>query len=384
MALKGYSSYRGRQGFWRRLLIVVLVLILVAACGFLFLQRYITYSDDGSFRLELPFSINWEIPFWNGEDGDSDQPKKPEQDVNLIVDRQPDDTEESKENDDETDESQQGVSEQEHELEVEQPYLPPRLIELSELPSDEAALIEALAAVGADGFVFRTKDALGKVRYASAVAIPDAVEETAASRELLSRLCAQEDVYTVASITCFSDSVYAFANMEAAGICQSSQYIWYDANMQHWMDPAKEGARQYLIALALECAQLGFDELMLDTMCYPTEGKLYKIDYSRNTMDKTAALLLFLSELEQALEPYSVRISLRLDETVVRGLAEDTADSGFDALQILPLVDAVYVATTDSATVRQEMQQLLTGKSVPVFIPIVDAVTTEDGWCLVG
>ncbi len=384
MALKGYSSYRGRQGFWRRLLIVVLVLILVAACGFLFLQRYITYSDDGSFRLDLPFSFNWEIPFLSGENSNIDQPEKPEQDVNLIVDRQPDDTEESTGNDNTADESQQGSPEQEEQSKVEQPYLPPRLIELSELPSNEAALIEALAAVGADGFVFRTKDALGKVRYASAVAIPDAVEETAASRELLGRLCAQEDVYTVASITCFLDSVYAFANMEAAGICQSSKYIWYDANMQHWMDPAKEGARQYLIALALECAQLGFDELMLDTMCYPTEGKLYKIDYSQNTLDKTAALLLFLSELEQALEPYSVRISLRLDETVVRGLAEDTADSGFDALQILPLVDAVYVATTDSTTVRQEMQQLLTGKSVPVFIPIVDAVTTEDGWCLVG
>ena len=74
MALKGYSSYRGRQGFWRRLLIVVLVLILVAACGFLFLQRYITYSDDGSFRLDLPFSLNWEIPFLGGEDSDIDQP----------------------------------------------------------------------------------------------------------------------------------------------------------------------------------------------------------------------------------------------------------------------------------------------------------------------
>lgn len=384
MALKGYSSYRGRQGFWRRLLIVVLVLILVAACGFLFLQRYITYSDDGSFHLELPFSLNWEIPFLSGGDGADDQSKTPEQDINLIVDRQPHDTENTKENDDTVDDSQQGPPEQGDEWTGEQPYLPPRLMELSELPSDEAALIETLAAVGADGFVFRTKDALGKVRYASAVAIPDAVEETAASRELLGRLCAQEDIYTVASITCFLDSVYAFANMEAAGICQSSKYIWYDANMQHWMDPAKEGARQYLIALALECAQLGFDELMLDTMCYPTEGKLYKIDYSQNTMDKTAALLLFLRELEQALEPYSVRISLRLDETVARGLAEDTADSGFDALQILPLVDAVYVATTDSATVRQEMQQLLTGKSVPVFIPIVETVTTEDGWCITG
>lgn len=386
MALKGYSSYRGRQGFWRRLLVIILMLILAAACAFLFLQRYITYSDDGSFRLELPFELNWELPFFSAGTQNDDVPGKPEQDVNLIVDRPQegeenpakDDNEQMPENEPPTEDAEQD------EQPVEEPYLPPRLIEFSELPTDEAALVDALVAVGADGFVFRVKKDLGKVSYASTVAIADAIEETAVSRELLRRLCAQEDVYTVASINCFRDSVYAFANMAAAGVCQRSGYIWYDYDMQHWLDPDKEGARQYLIALALECAQLGFDELMLEELNYPTRGKLYKIDYSGNTMDKTSALVLFLTELENALEPYGVRISLRLEENVVRGLAEDTADSGFDVRAILPLVDAVYVETADGETVRQEMNLLLAGESVPVLVPVVSEVTTENSWCLVG
>ena len=33
-----------------------------------------------------------------------------------------------------------------------------------------------------------------------------------------------------------------------------------------WLDPDKEAAREYVIALALECAQMGFDELLLEEM----------------------------------------------------------------------------------------------------------------------
>ena len=389
MALKGYHSYRGRQGFWRRLLVFVLVLILVAACGFLFLQRYITYSDDGSFRLELPFEINWELPIFNGGEQSDAGKDEPEKDVNLIVDRPPEDEGNPSGNDQPTeDQTQEEKPSDEDRTPDEQPreelYQPPRLIELSALVQDETALIETLTAAGADGFVFHAKKELGKVSYTSAVAISGAIEEAAVSRELLGRLCALENVYTVASLNCFHDSIYAFANMQAAGVCQSNGYIWYDYDEQHWLDPEKDAARQYLIAMAVECAQLGFDELMLEDLCYPTWGKLYKIDYSQNTMAKTDALLLFLSELEDALEPYGVRVSLRLEENVARGLTDDLEDSGFDARAILPLVDAVYVATTDAETLRQEMSLLLAGGNIPVLVPVVREVTAESSWCLVA
>ena len=51
---RGYSSYRGRRN-GKGLLAAVLALVLIAACGFLFAQRYIVYVADGSFRFELPW-----------------------------------------------------------------------------------------------------------------------------------------------------------------------------------------------------------------------------------------------------------------------------------------------------------------------------------------
>ena len=47
---KGYRSYHGKGGAGRIVLIVLLCLILLAAVGFLVLQRYAVYGSDGSIR----------------------------------------------------------------------------------------------------------------------------------------------------------------------------------------------------------------------------------------------------------------------------------------------------------------------------------------------
>lgn len=384
MALRGYNSYRGRQGFWRVFLTVVLILILLAACAFLLLQRFLTYSDDGTFRLELP-----SIPFFDEVMGEQETTAQPGGSINLVIDASG--TEQKNDGEKEA-EGEQGEEPPQSQPEVEvepesqipqiKPYAPLRLLGFSTLPGDEAALETELEAMGADGFVFTAKAENGAVRFASTVAMPSAVSSDAVSGELLSRLCARKGIYTVAKINCFSDSLYAFANMETAGICQNTGYIWYDYSMGHWLDPEKEAARRYVIDLALECAQLGFDELLLEDMCYPAYGKIYKIDYSKNTMEKTDALVQFLTQLREELEPYGVRLSLLLTEAEINGTAEDGEATGFSAEKILPLVDAVYAATADAETTVVAMEALLGESPAPTLIPIVADETAVGGWYL--
>ena len=55
MGTKGYHSYRGRRGVRRVLGVVLLALVLLAACIYLFMQRYVTFTDSGEVRLDLPF-----------------------------------------------------------------------------------------------------------------------------------------------------------------------------------------------------------------------------------------------------------------------------------------------------------------------------------------
>ena len=72
---RGYSSYRGRR-HGRKMLAVLLALILAAACGFLFAQRYIVYEADGSFRFDLPWSkpqVEKQTQGKDSADGETDE-----------------------------------------------------------------------------------------------------------------------------------------------------------------------------------------------------------------------------------------------------------------------------------------------------------------------
>ena len=79
MATRGYQSYRGRN-HGKLALVIVLVLILLAAVGYLVAQEYMVYDDEGHRHLELPFL----------KKGQTEQPQQPEDttpdDVNLIID----------------------------------------------------------------------------------------------------------------------------------------------------------------------------------------------------------------------------------------------------------------------------------------------------------
>ena len=75
-------------------------------------------------------------------------------------------------------------------------------------------------------------------------------------------------------------------------------------------------------------------------MCYPSAGKVEKIDYSGNELGKTQALVQFLTELREALAPYDIRIALLLDEETLltqdgEALAETTGQD-LSLIHILP------------------------------------------------
>lgn len=347
---KGYQSYRGRRSKGRTALIAALALILLGACAFLFIQRYVVYTDDGQWHFQ------WPVPGAAGRDGPpSGGDGGP--DVNLVVDG-----------------PQQGGGPDE----PRRPYGQRRLIGLDALPSDAQALEEALARSGANGFVYTVRDDTGRVFYDSAVS-----QEQAAQRdvgmEALSALCAGEDTLAVARFNCFHDSYYASVHMADAGICRASGDIWSDERSYYWLDAGKEPARRYVIDLALECARMGFDELLLEELAFPSTGNLSRIDYSGETMGKSEALALFLTELREALSDYDVKLSLLVTERLLQTGADEA--SGQDLAVLLPLVDAVYAPVSDVDEARALLERYAGEGRSPALVPIT-AEAGEGDWCL--
>ena len=359
MANRGYHSYRGRRKGKKS--IVFLLLVLALACGFIYVQRYISYSDDGSIQLQIPFLENvlTETP---------DEPAAPDEkpQMEVVVEKEP---------------------AKEPEKPVEQPVEAPmevseyRLKGFSTVPVDSAAVAAELTAAGANGFVCSLRDNTGRVFYDSVSALRSAVTNPAAAAAL-QELCALADTVSVAKLNAFHDSYFAWANMESAGICQSTGHIWYDNLSYHWLEPEKQKAREYVIALAVECAQMGFDQILLEEMCYPSAGNLHKINYAGNSMAKADALALFLTELRMALEPYGTEIALLVDSRAFDAAAnaDYVQNSGQDLARLAPLVDAIYVNTADFAAAQAALTAAVGDDGQPALVPVTAEAMAEGSW----
>ena len=246
----------------------------------------------------------------------------------------------------------------------EETYGERRLAALEVLPADGAALAAQLSAAGANGFLYQVRDNTGAVRYGSAAALSKAVVQDGPGMDLVKALCAGEGL-AVARFNCLHDSFFAWENMKEAAVCQRNGFVWYDNHSYHWLDPEKALARSYVISLAVECAQMGFDELVLEELAYPSSGRTGKIDYSGNVMTRGEALVLLLGQMREALEPYGTRLSLLVTEKLLQAGGDEA--TGEDLAALLPMVDAVYVDTADPAAAKARLTELA-GESAPALV----------------
>ena len=144
-----------------------------------------------------------------------------------------------------------------------------------------------------------------------------------------------------ASVSCLQDFKAAKADVEGRGLKNTGGYIFYDGNNSLWLDPAKPSTREYVCALAKEIAELGFDELLLTDFSYPTVGKINKINYNTD-VPLANNLDLLLVELNTALEPYDILLSIEVPETVIAEGPDTVA--GLDVSRLAGRVDRIYAA----------------------------------------
>lgn len=308
---KGYSSYRGRGPRWKILLAILLVLVIAVASSVIYLQQFLVYSADGRRQIKLPWQTEEKAPAPDG--GQEDLTEQP--DVNLIV----------------------------QEPEVQKPKetaafsLPARALTGS-------LWQEALAAkpAEANAVAVRLKTSNGTVYFSAASAVSGAVETELDTAAALAAVTDQEELYTIASMACLQDFKAANADVEGRGLKNTGGYIFYDGNNSLWLDPGKPSTREYVCALAKEIAELGFDELLLTDFGYPTEGKINKINYNTD-VPLANNLDLLLSELNTALEPYGILLSVEVPEAVITEGPD--AVSGLDLTRLVSRVDRLYAVT---------------------------------------
>ena len=138
------------------------------------------------------------------------------------------------------------------------------------------------------------KDDFGNLRFNSKNPIAqkvNAVKPLFNVREMLDSLHAY-NIRVVARLVCFKDG--KAAHYSNYGITDKEGGLWYDYGKMAWMDPYNKKVWDYLYSIMNELYEIGFDEIQLDYVRFPTDGALSRCRYPSWNGKKEEAIAGFL------------------------------------------------------------------------------------------
>lgn len=121
----------------------------------------------------------------------------------------------------------------------------------------------------------------------------------------------EKNIYLIARIVAFNDTLYARAKPEVAFQLKTGG-VWRDYNGIPWVDPYHREAWEYNVSIAQEVAAKGFDEIQYDYVRFPYKGKEMDkvVAYAKpEDMSKAEVIANFLAYAREELEPYNVYLS---------------------------------------------------------------------------
>lgn len=350
----GYQEYRGRSG-GRSVLIFIIVLLavlLVAGVAFMALMGdYIKYTDTG-MEIDWPWLDNNPSP----PPVTSDPLVMESEDVVVTVEPTPEPTPTP------TPEPQ---------------YQPLAAITVTADQLRGGTAAQAVANAGGNALVVEMKAGNGKLAWQSQTELAASLRANAANdgaAQAVRELAQAGDIYLVARVHCFKDP--GLANARIGTLMTKRGNIWYDKMGICWSSPANQQTADYLSALCLELADMGFDEILLDDAGYPWEGEVHVLATSENRPeDRTAPVAAFLARLAGELKARDVCLSVYAYEKLLPG---EEVYSGMTAAVMAQNVGRVWL---DKRVDREHYQTLLTaaGLDNPIARIIAPAGAAGDG-----
>jgi hypothetical protein len=116
----------------------------------------------------------------------------------------------------------------------------------------------------------------------------------------------ERGIYAIARIVVFKDTRLASARPDLA-VKTADGAIFRDRENLEWTDPYSQEVRDYNIAVAIEAAQYGFDEIQFDYVRLPdVRGGRLNWPGPNTEANRVEPINAFLSEARAALVPYNV------------------------------------------------------------------------------
>ena len=114
-----------------------------------------------------------------------------------------------------------------------------------------------------------------------------------------------QGIYMIARIVTFKDDPLATARPELA-IHRPDGSLFADREHLHWADPTQPEVRAYDIAIGVEAAKAGFDEVQYDYVRFPDAATKLVFHGATDEAARIQTITSFLAEAHKALAPYNV------------------------------------------------------------------------------
>lgn len=173
------------------------------------------------------------------------------------------------------------------------------------------ALLENAASAGFNTVLTDAKNAVGTVLYSSDNAIgkmsgiaAESTYDAAAAADTIK----SAGLIPAARLHAFKDPAAAISDRELAVTYYDTEMYWYDNSPElggkPWMNPYSDKAREYIISLAQELCDSGFEMIMLDSVQFPTGYALDKAGYGEksDSIGRAQILSRFVDEIRAAVE----------------------------------------------------------------------------------
>ncbi len=133
----------------------------------------------------------------------------------------------------------------------------------------------------------------------------------------------EHNIYCIARIVCFKDQVATKKNPELAVRNQDGS-VYVDKEGERWLNPYDEKTWEYLVEIAKEAAEAGFDEINFDYLRTSASASFTQADFGglNEGKNKTDAITGFVKYACEELKPMGVFVSGDVFGTIINSIAD--------------------------------------------------------------
>ena len=314
-----YRTRRRLRKTGRVLLCLLLAAVVVWGCWFVWLERFVVYSADGAhIRLDKPYTFEGGVV------------AVPPERLTVAI--------HYNEGDDKVNTSS--------ELGQLFGYYASTSMLLDSVEKVDQAIQELPAG---SAVVLDLKSIYGNFYYNTDIPgapVADALDASQVD-ELIRHLVAS-DFYLIARVPAFRDRAYGLENTHH-GLAVSGGYLWWDDDNCYWLNPTSNGALSYLIAVATELRDLGFDEVLFHEFRFPDTSEII----INSNLSRSEAIAQAAEKIVSSCATEQFAVSFETDDTAF------PLPAGRSRLYLTGVSAAQAQAVLDNSTVPVKESQLV-------------------------